>query len=135
MNLAERQLLGPSASGPDPEALEPEALSALRGLFTAYGACIEVIDQGEQFFLGELAEAATKAGDFSEEEGTGRTKAPAPIEATPLPGTVYVKMLAGGRRRVFHFLEERHPELQRFRDLRERALDSLLLAVAASARP
>ncbi len=105
-----------------------DALRArLMGLFKSFQTCVDSINASEQLFTQELVERATRTGSFTEEEHAGSRDRD--VEALPGGGTVFVKFLDGGRRRVFRFPGESYPALRSFEELRERAQASLLASL------
>jgi len=112
------------------EGIEAEGFTRLRQLFAAYQSCSGVIDLSEQLLTQELVEKATRSGDYFEEgkETEGSHTVRPPREG----GTVYVKTLSDGRRRVFRFSSEDNPEYSGLDQLRNRALKALLISVRST---
>ncbi len=114
------------------EKLDPENLSLLRLFFSSYCACIEAINRSEQLLIEELAEKATKAGDYVED---GKGESPPELRTLNEGGIVHVKNLPGERRREFRFATAENPDLRRLDALRDQALTNLLVFVHAVVLP
>ncbi len=101
----------------------------VKPVFESYRACVETINRSEQLLIEELVERGTRMGQYVEEADSGERRNA--VEAPPEAGTVFVKNLGGGRKRVFRLTAEEHPGFLQFEALREKALVSLILSLAA----
>jgi hypothetical protein len=120
-----------ASAGRPPARMPDEKLERVRSIFSSYRSCIAMLNGSEHVLLEELVAKATRTGDYIEEdlEGDGET----PLRPPTGGGATYVKKLDGGRNRVFHFPARDNVQFQELDELRDRALQGLLVALGSLA--
>jgi hypothetical protein len=128
--LALERGLTTSGTAQDKERSSGGLPAEAKPLFESFRTSILSINQSENLFVHELVERATRTGDYVEEDKSEPGKRTKPLQAPSEGGTVFVKNLEGGRRRVFHLSAEEHPEFALFEKLRDRALNGFLVLMS-----
>ncbi len=130
LTLAIERGLSASGAAPDEERSSEGLPAEAKPLFESFRTCILSINQSESLFVHGLVEKATRTGDYVEEGESEPGKPKKALEAPSNAGTVFVKTLEGGKRRVFHLTAEEHPEFALFEKLRDRALHGFLVLMS-----
>jgi len=127
LTLAVERGLTKSGDGKDERPTSGGVPAEAKPIFEAFRTAILTINQSERIFVEGLVEKATRSGDYVEEDESEPDKPKKALEAPPEAGTVFVKTLEGGKRRVFHLGANQHPEFAYFEQLRDRTLHGFLV--------